>query len=151
MDIRAERAVIAGIIGTALMTAVGVWIGPLMNMPRMNPAEMLAGAMGGNLLLGWIAHFMIGTMLALTYAWAAPLLPGPSLARGALFGLAPFLVAQILVMPLMGLPVFSGSVIMALGSLVGHLIYGAGVTAVYGPVPAGGAAGIAQRHSSAVA
>jgi uncharacterized membrane protein YagU involved in acid resistance len=130
------RAVIAGVIGTAVMTAVGLWIAPLMGMPPMNPAEMLAGAMGGMMALGWIAHFMIGTVLAVIYAFTAPWLPGPPVLRGALYGIAPFLVAQIAVMPMMGMPVFSGSAVMAMGSLIGHLIYGGVVGGVYGPVPA---------------
>lgn len=136
MNIKADRAILGGIIGTAVMTVVGLWIAPLMGMPPMNPAEMLAGAMGGNMVLGWIGHFAIGTILALIYAVVAPWLPGPPTARGALYGIAPFLVAQIMVMPMMGMPVFSGSVAMAMGSLIGHLIYGGIVGAVYGTVPA---------------
>lgn len=135
MKIDYGRAVVAGIAGTVVMTVVGAWIAPMMGMPPMNPAEMLAGAMGGLLVLGWIAHFMIGTVLALIYAAVAPALPGPPAARGALYAIAPFLVAQIVVMPMMGMPLFSGSVVMAMGSLVGHLIYGAVVGAVYGQVP----------------
>lgn len=60
---------------------------------------------------------------------------------GALFGLAPFLLAQLAVMPMMGMPVFSGSVAMAMGSLVGHLVYGGVVGAVYGPARHEGPAG----------
>ena len=62
----------------------------------------------------------------------APYLAGPPALRGALYGLAPFLVAQIVVIPMMGMPVFSGSVAMAMGSLIGHLIYGGIVGAIYG-------------------
>jgi hypothetical protein len=128
------RAAAAGIIGTLVMTAVSVWGAPMMGMPPMNPADMLAGQMGGSTTLGWVAHVMIGTILALIYAVVAPWLPGPTWVRGALYGIAPFLLAQIAVMPMMGMPVFSGSMDMAVGSLVGHLIYGAVVGAVYGPV-----------------
>jgi uncharacterized membrane protein YagU involved in acid resistance len=148
MNIKFGRAIAAGIIGTAVMTAVGVWIAPLMGMPPMNPAEMLAGAMGGNMALGWVGHFMIGTILALIYAAVAPWLPGPPVVRGALYGIAPFLVAQIVVMPMMGMPVFSGSAIMAMGSLIGHLIYGGVVGGVYGTVPA--ARGLAAGRTAAV-
>lgn len=137
MNIAYGRAVLAGIIGTLLMTAVGLWIAPMMGIPRMNPAEMLAGAMAGVAVLGWMAHLMIGTVLALIYAAVAGRLPGAPAVRGALFGIAPFLVAQIMVMPMMGMPLFSGSAAMAMGSLIGHLIYGAVVGLVYGPVPAG--------------
>jgi uncharacterized membrane protein YagU involved in acid resistance len=79
---------------------------------------------------------MIGIILAVIYAVVAPMLPGPPVARGALYGLAPYLVAQIIMMPLMGMPIFSGSATMAIGSLIGHLVYGGVVGGVYGPVPA---------------
>jgi len=100
----------------------------------MNPAQMLAGAMGGSLLLGWVAHFMIGTILALIYAAVAPFLPGAPFVRGVIYGIAPFLLAQVVVMPMMGMPLFSGSAVMAMGSLVGHLVYGGVVGSVYGSV-----------------
>jgi hypothetical protein len=136
LNIRIGRAIAAGLVGTAAMTVVGLWVAPLMGMPAMNPAQMLAGAMGGNLALGWMAHLMIGTVLALIYAVAAPALPGAPVVRGALYGIAPFLMAQIIVIPMMGMPLFSGSVVMAMGSLVGHLVYGGIVGGVYGPVEA---------------
>lgn len=128
------RAIAGGIAGTLVMTVVGVWVAPVMGIPRMNPAEMLAGQMGGQIALGWMAHLMIGSILAVLYAVVAPWIPGPPPLRGALYALAPFLLAQIAVMPMMGMPLFSGSVAMAMGSLIGHLIYGAIVGAVYGPV-----------------
>ena len=134
MNARFGRAATAGIVGTVAMTLVGLYLAPLMGMPPMNPAAMLAGAMGGNAVLGWAGHFMIGILLAVGYAAvAAPALPGPVAIRGALYGLAPWLLAQVVVMPMMGMPLFSGSMVMAMGSLVGHLVYGAVVGAVYGP------------------
>ena len=75
-NIQIGRAVVAGLIGTVVMTAVGLWVAPLMGMPAMNPAQMLAGAMGGSLALGWMAHFMIGAILAVGYSVVAPSLPG---------------------------------------------------------------------------
>lgn len=101
------------------------------------------------LALGWVAHFMIGTILAIIYAMVADKILGPPAARGAIYSVAPFLVAQIVVMPMMGMPLFSGSAIMAMGSLIGHLIYGGVVGAVYGPVPAGVEARSDARHSMA--
>jgi hypothetical protein len=43
------------------------------------------------------------------------------------------------VMPMMGMPLFSGSAQMAMGSLVGHVMYGAAVGAIYGHPDAGAA------------
>jgi uncharacterized membrane protein YagU involved in acid resistance len=128
------RAAIAGVVATLVMTAVGLWGAPMMGMPAMNPADMLAGAMGGSILLGWAAHLTIGIVLAIGYAVVAPWLPGPVVVRGAIFAIAPFLMAQIVVMPMMGMPLFSGSATMAAGSLIGHLVYGAVVGAAYGSV-----------------
>jgi uncharacterized membrane protein YagU involved in acid resistance len=59
-------------------------------------------------------------------------LPGPPIARGAVFSLLPWLMAQLVVMPMMGMPLFSGSMAMAGGSLIGHLMYGAVLGAVAG-------------------
>ncbi len=126
------RAIIAGVVGTLVMTAVGVWVAPMMGLPAMNPADMLATKMGGNLMLGWGGHLMIGIILALVYAVVAPWLPGPPVLRGALYAIAPWLVAQLMVMPMMGMGVFSGSMSLAMGSLIGHLLYGATVGAIYG-------------------
>jgi hypothetical protein len=132
MNINIGRTVAAGMIGTAVMTVVGLYVVPIMGLPPMNPAVMLAGAMGGSLALGWMAHFMIGVTLAAGYALVGGALPGPGFVRGALYGIAPFLMAQIVVMPMMGMPVFSGSAAMAMGSLVGHLVYGGFVGGIYG-------------------
>ncbi len=132
MNINFGRAALAGIIGTVMMTVVGLYAAPMMGMPPMNPAEMLAGQMGGSMVMGWIAHFMIGVILAELYAVVAGSLPGPVVVRGALYGLAPWLLLQVAVMPMMGMPFFSGSMSMAMGSLPGHIIYGGVVGAVYG-------------------
>ncbi|MEX2180880.1 MAG: DUF6789 family protein [Gemmatimonadaceae bacterium] len=136
MPIHLPKALLAGVVGTAVMTVMSVYVAPMMGMPPMNPAEMLAGQMGGNLLIGWGAHFMIGMVLAVGYAIVAARLPGPAPLRGALYGVAPWLLAQVAVMPMMGMGFFSGSMMMAGGSLVGHLVYGAVVGAIYGlPAP----------------
>ena len=132
MRIDFTRAAIAGIVGTVVMTVMGLFVAPMMGIPPMNPADMLAGAMGGMAALGWGAHLMIGIVLAVGYAAVGAALPGPAPVRGALYGIAPFLLAQIMVMPMMGMPVFSGSTPMAMGSLLGHLVYGGVVGAVYG-------------------
>jgi uncharacterized membrane protein YagU involved in acid resistance len=130
------RAIVAGVIGTGVMTVIGLWGAPMMGIPPMNPAMMLAGAMGGSLVAGWMAHFMIGVILAVGYALTERILPGPVAVRGAIFALAPFLMAQLIVMPTMGMPLFSGSAPLAMGSLIGHLVYGAVVGTVYGGVRA---------------
>jgi uncharacterized membrane protein YagU involved in acid resistance len=126
-----KRAVIAGLVGTTAMTGL-MLTAPMMGMPPMNIGEMLGSMMGGVTALGWIAHFMIGTTLATAYAaFFAERLPGPPVVRGMLFGIAPWLLAQVVVMPMMGAGFFSGSLMAATGSLMGHLVYGAVLGTVY--------------------
>ena len=65
--IDSKRAVVGGLTGTAAMTVL-MLMAPLMGLPPMNIGKMLGSVMGGVVALGWIAHFMIGTALALVYA-----------------------------------------------------------------------------------
>lgn len=133
------KVIVGGVLGTLAMTAVGVFVAPMMGMPPMNPAEMLAMKMGGSSALGWMGHLMIGTVLALIYAkFALGKLPGPALMQGAIFSVAPWLMAQLVVMPMMGMGLFSGSMQLALGSLVGHLMYGVVMGGIVGSRPATG-------------
>ncbi len=132
MSMNVAKVVIAGVAGTAAMTVVGLWGAPLMGLAPMNPAQMLAGAMGGMIAAGWAAHFMIGILLAFGYAFVSSRIPGTPALRGAIYSIAPWLVAQLAVMPMMGMPVFSGSMMLAMGSLIGHLVYGAVVGSIVG-------------------
>lgn len=81
-------------------------------------------------------HAMIGLVLAAIYAaLLAGRLPGAPALRGATFGFAVFLVAQVVVTPMMGGGVFSGgNMAMIGGSLMGHLVYGGVVGAIFGTV-----------------
>ncbi|MEO8478907.1 MAG: DUF6789 family protein [Gemmatimonadota bacterium] len=120
------KIIIAGLVGTAVMTMVGLYGAPMMGMPKMNPADLLAMQMGGSMALGWMGHLMIGVVLALIFAFfALGRLPGPPAVQGALFSLAPWLMAMVVMMPMMGMPMFGGGAQPAMGSLVGHLVYGA--------------------------
>jgi uncharacterized membrane protein YagU involved in acid resistance len=126
------RAIVGGLAATAVMTVL-MLMAPAMGLPPMNIGAMLGSVMGGSLFLGWMAHFVIGTMLAVIYAAVfTTRLPGPGFVRGALYGLAPWIVAQLVVMPMMGAGPFGGSFGAGFGSLVGHLVYGAVLGGIYG-------------------
>ena len=61
-----------------------------------------------------------------------PGFPGRPLTRGALYGVAIFLVSQVTFMPLVGAGLFSrGDLPLLAGSLIGHLLYGTLVASVY--------------------
>ncbi len=146
MKLYLGRAVLAGLGGTVVMTML-MLLAPAMGMPPMDIGKMLAPQMGGVLALGWMAHFVIGVLLALIYAgFFADRLPGAPALRGALYGLLPWLAAQVAVMPMMGMGLFSGSMAMAGGSLMGHLVYGAALGLIYG---AGREQAVNARHAHA--
>ncbi len=118
-----------GLIATAAMTLL-MLVAPMMGMPKMPIGAMLAGFMGIPVAFGWIAHFMIGVVLAAAYVlfWKDRL-SGKPVVKGLLFSLIPFFMAQLIVMPMMGAGLFSmnsgAPMMMVMGSLVGHLVYGA--------------------------
>ncbi len=126
------RVIVGGLVATAVMTVL-MLMAPAMGLPPMNIGAMLGSVMGGSLFLGWMAHFVIGTVLAIIYATLfVTRLPGPGLVRGALYGLVPWIVAQLVVMPMMGAGLFGGSFGAGFGSLMGHLVYGAVLGGIYG-------------------
>jgi uncharacterized membrane protein YagU involved in acid resistance len=138
MNVR--RAVAAGVIGTAVMTAVLLWA-PLAGLPKLAIGELLSTFLAVSVAVlrvgpvgGWVIHGLFGIALALVYAGVfATRLPGKPVVRGALYGFLVFLVAQVVFMPAVGAGVFSrGDVAMIVGSLIGHLVYGGLVGGIYG-------------------
>jgi len=129
-QLRIGRAIAAGAVGTAAMTMLMLGA-PLMGLPKMPLGEMLGSFLHLGSAAGWAMHVMIGLVLALIYAgWFAARLPA---LKGAIYGLGVFLLAQLVVSPMMGGGVFSGgNMPMIVGSLLGHLVYGALVGLVYG-------------------
>jgi uncharacterized membrane protein YagU involved in acid resistance len=139
------RAVAAGLIGTATMTAL-LLIEPSVGLPNIAIGQILSTALGlasahlsSGAAIGWCIHFGVGVVFALVYAAVfARRLPGGPFVRGVLFGGLIFLLAQLIFMPLVGGGVFSrGDAEMIAGSLLGHLVYGGVVGWIYSLQPAG--------------
>ncbi len=57
------RAVLGGLIGTALMTGMMYFVAPMMTGQKLDIAEKLGGMMGGSWALGMIAHWMNGVVV----------------------------------------------------------------------------------------
>jgi uncharacterized membrane protein YagU involved in acid resistance len=131
MESKFVKAVLAGIVATAVMTVVGV-LAPYMGLPKMNPAELLSGMLGVSPALGWIMHFMIGIIFASAYVyWFNPKVNIHSrFWKGITFGFAVFVFAQIMMflmakmMPGSSQSMQGNMVLMMIGSLIGHLVYG---------------------------
>jgi uncharacterized membrane protein YagU involved in acid resistance len=134
----ATRAVAAGLIGTATMTAL-LLIEPSVGLPNIAIGQILSSALGLSAYLptgaaiGWGIHFVVGATFALVYAGVfVRRLPGSPFMRGVLYGGLIFVLAQLIFMPLVGGGVFSrGDVQMIAGSLLGHMVYGGVVGWIY--------------------
>lgn len=135
------KALAGGVVGTGLMTMMMYFVAPMMLGQPMDIAAMLGSLMGNNWTLGMMAHVMMGVaVLPLIFVFALyKFLPGAPWLKGALWGLVLWLLAQVVVMPMMGGGLFSanlGGMMAAGGSMVGHLIYGVALGAITGG-PAG--------------
>lgn len=132
MNTKIQKSILAGIIGTAIMTVV-MMVAPMMGMPKMSPPEMLSGMLGMPVFVGWVMHFMIGIMFAFAYTYLCIFKHKISNVwlKGAVFGIIAFVFAQIM-MAIMGammpMPKMEGSMMLTIiGSLMGHIIFGMAV------------------------
>ena len=133
MNTKISKSILGGIVGTIIMTIV-MMIAPMMGMPKMSPPATLAGMMNMPLGMGWIIHFIIGVMFAFayTYLFAPKVKIGNIFLKGAVFGFVVFVFAQIM-MAIMGamlpMPKMEGSMMLIIiGSIIGHVIYGMSVS-----------------------
>ncbi len=136
-----SKAVSAGIAGTVTMT-IFMFMGKFMGI-NMNVPKMLSSMFGGNLAIGWIMHFMIGIFLAVSFGliFYNVISAENRIVKGMLFGIIPWFMAQMIVMPMMSVMqgmnfsdgLFSGSLKLAFASLIAHFVYGAVVGAIYKP------------------
>ena len=129
MKSKIAQTFIAGMVATGVMTAVGL-MAPYMGLPKMSPADMLANMMGISIMSGYLMHFMIGIIFAgiYVYLFNAKVHIHSKLVKGLLYGFVVFVFAQMM-MFVIGkiLPMqMSGDnmILMILGSLFGHLVFG---------------------------
>lgn len=128
MKPKVGKVILGGFIGTLAITLMMYKLAPMMGLMKMDIATML-GSMLGGWAMGMMMHFVNGTVIfPLIYAYLLfRLLPGPPPAKGVLWGVILWGVAQLMVMPMMGQGFFSmkaGSLMPAMASLMGHIIYG---------------------------
>ena len=135
--IKIGRAIVGGAIGTALLTLMMYFVAPAMTGRAMDIAAMLGSMMGGSWALGMMAHLAQGIVVfPLIYVLGVyQRLPGSPWLRGMAWGVALWLLAQAVAMPLMGNGFFSaeaGGMPSVVSSLLGHLVYGLALGVVTG-------------------
>ncbi len=124
----------AGFVATVVLSAIMVMKGMMGLMPQLDVIAMLSAMMGAPAIVGWLAHFMIGTLawgggFALVYGQ----LPGNTpVAKGIALGVAAWLVMMVMVMPMAGAGMFGLGlgIVAPMMTLMLHVIFGAvlGVT-----------------------
>ncbi len=126
---------IAGFAATVVLSVMMVAKGMMGIMPELDVISMLSAMMGAPAVMGWMGHFMIGTLAwGIGFALLFDMIPGSSaVAKGVVFGIAAWLGMMVMVMPMAGAGLFG----MAMGimapmmTLVLHVIFGAVLGAVY--------------------
>lgn len=127
------RTIVVGVVCTAIMTCFAL-IAPLFGVTPTNVPNLMAVTFGLTPVIGWVAFFVMGCCFALIYAFCYTVLPMQGVMKGITYGVFPWLVIQMVMMPIMGVGFFSGSMGMALGSLVGYLLFGCCLGYLYRPM-----------------
>jgi len=133
------RVILGGFAGTIVLTMLMYIAAPMMGIPKMDIAAML-GSMLGGWSVGMAAHLFNGIVLfPLIYAFLVfPKLRGTPVTKGIFWGVALWLVAGLMVMPMMGAGLFgtaNGGMMAAVASLMGHASYGALLGVIAGAPP----------------
>lgn len=124
-----QKAVIGGVAGTVVMTLMAMYVAPMMTGMPMDIAAMLAGMMGMGWMMGMIGHIMMGVVIfPLIYVFIVyNRVPGSPLVRGLIWGVALWVMAVAVVMPMAGAGVLManmGGMMAVMASLMAHLVYG---------------------------
>ena len=131
------KSILGGIIGSIIMS-IELFVASKMGMPKMSPPHMLVDMMTIPLFVAWGIHILIGIIFALTYSYIfAPKVKIKNIyLKGAVFGLAAFVIAQIAIALLE--TIFKPSqmensiMMLMIGSIIGHVIFGVAVSKTVG-------------------
>jgi hypothetical protein len=153
MDFNLVAAIVAGLVGTGMMTVL-MGMAPQMGMPKMDIVGLLGSMFGApaNRSLGLALHLMMGAIFGIVYALLFPALGGSIILLGLFFGIAQWLIVGLAMgmIPTLHAGIRSGQVsapgvymmstggmMSFMGGLLGHAVFGLVVGIIYG-VLAGG-------------
>jgi len=124
-----KNGLIGGFVGSAVLAVLFIMKSAMGLVPQMDIIAMLSRMMGMPMAVGWIAHFMIGTVVwGGLFALANGVIPGGSqTVKGIVLGIVAWLMMMVVVMPMAGAGLF-GSAFGMLGAampLMLHIIFGA--------------------------
>ena len=132
MNIKA--GMISGFVATIALSIIMVVKTKMGMMPELNAIKMLAGMMGAPLSMGWVAHFMIGTLVwGILFSLLVNKLPGSVLISAILFSIGAWLIMMVGPMPMAGEGLFGMNLGMMapVATLMLHVIWGVALGLVY--------------------
>jgi hypothetical protein len=132
MNIKA--GLISGFVATIALSIIMLVKAKMGVMPELNAIKMLASMMGSSLIMGWIAHFMIGTFVwGILFAMLVNKLPGGVIISAILFSIGAWLIMMVGPMPMAGEGLFGMNLGMMapVATLMLHIIWGVVLGLVY--------------------
>lgn len=118
----------AGFVATASLTILMIAKSAMGFMPELDVVNMLANMMHSSIAIGWVAHFVIGTVIwGVSFAYLVDKLPGGPMSSGILFSIGAWIVMMIATMPLAGAGVLGLrlGMMVPVATLVLHILWGA--------------------------
>jgi hypothetical protein len=137
-DVSPLRILLGGVASTVVVTMMMYFGARMMLGAPMDIAGELSGMLGLPWMAGMVMHLVLG-MVVFSFAYAlivGPRLPGNAVVRGLIWGTLLWIVAMLVMSPMMGKGIFMGAMPPAVASLMGHLAMGV-VLALIVPVSAG--------------
>jgi len=105
MNIKA--GIISGFVATVVLSLLMIAKAKMGLMPELNAIKMLAGMMNAPLIMGWVAHFMIGTIIwGILFALLVDKLPGGIMSSAIVFSIIAWIMMMIGPMPMAGAGLF---------------------------------------------
>ena len=122
------KSIIAGFAATFALSIVMIMKAMMGLMPELNVIGMLSGMMNGPPAVGWMAHFVVGTVVwGSAFALLSRYVPNITIFTGIGFGVAAWVLMMLVVMPMAGAGVFGLGLGMVapVMTLMLHALYGA--------------------------
>ena len=100
MENKISSSIIGGIAGTAVITAT-MLLANALGMQGIDFGKMLAEFTHTTPIIGWIMHFLMGTLLAFVYVYFfRDEFQAPYPIRGVIYSIIPYVVTMILLFPM---------------------------------------------------
>lgn len=127
-----KKAMFVGVAGTIVMTTYS-FVAHYARLPHGDFHSIIAGLLPqAGAVITWIIYFATGVFFAYIYkAFFLGKLPAHSWMRGVVYAFLIWFFMEVVLMPVMGMGFFPGSLTSAVGLLVGTGFYGATVGYLY--------------------